>query len=1155
MEKERLIQIALKQKCMENNVKQDNAIAKAFRVFFCNKGNIAPIAEKANKNFLRKKGSSVNIEGRIHYFAVGHAFKNIEAKEIFAYQLDKEQIRQEPSRFLSLQQNFFDENFCKQLEIVIENIRNVNGHYVHVFDFLELRMINKGKPEMEAENKVGNLVLFLKESFELAAINAFLNIKKISYAEFFKDVTSPQQFVAFLGENFYPNADFQKEEREAFTKLSKEKALERLLFIDVPEDFEWLLSEKSPIFTIKKGQYLSFYACLFLLSMFLYKGEAIYLISKIKGFKRSDGFEFQSKRNLFTFFSKKFSSQDVNSEEQHLVRFRDIVQYLNHYPTAWNQELEQHSKSNMSKLLQNKIVEMEIERLYPECLSFDSDKDRFTLYAKYQLFEKQYSKNLKQKYIEANFSTEEIDKFSDIITQSSELKGEMEKLKDSRIKKDDECIQKLEKYICELKEKQNPDVDKLKDRLAKNVFFLSYGRNQDRFMEFATRFLAENNYFGEEARFKMYEFYTTEEQEVYLEKKKKILTKKEYDKLKYHQGKLVHNITYAEHLKRYPEWDIPFVIENNSIQVIVTLKEGFEQTVIVQRNLMIYLLEDAFCAQAFNSAGKKLLSDYYSMYKKDFEEYKKILETDSSLTEVQKTQFAKLFPRRLLHHYLPANQNNVPKYTALQLILIDVKRQEERYGKRLEDAKKRDTEADFLRKNKGKQFKFRFLRKAWQLMYFKSVYLKNAREYGHHKRFNITKEEFNDFSRWMYAFDEVPAYKKNLAELFERKNFFTQVEFKALFENGQSLNCFYEKTKILYKKWLEVQEQAKDEKKYQLEGYEHIWDNSSLLFINVSHFIKYLEHENRLNRDPGGIIQYKALVNIPYLIEEYYYTDKLSKDEYKDCGKLYNKLKTAKLEDALLYEMAMHYLKIDKAVVLQAKNDIRGILSEDVIFKIIDNQNSHLYNLCIPFNKIDSFVELKGFQTDSDITGFKSTFFTKIKNYLPKVKDQNDVKSVYKSMKNHGILKYEDLNTLNNHLINHSINFTKVEMELERFYIVKDKIGLENNDYILLEKIDGLNDLYDKKISKIRNLAFHFGIPNDSYGTILSEIEHNFIQKEVSPNNPSCWDDLVGSEKQICNVFLRTFLHHKLFKRNPDKEKQYAEAQRGYFNEMIKSHK
>jgi hypothetical protein len=1113
---------------MENNVKQDDPITKAFGIFFWNKGNIAPIAEKANENFLRKKQSSVNIKGRIHYFAVGHAFKNIEAKEIFAYQLNKEQIRQEPSRFLSLQQNFFDENFCKQLEIVINNIRNVNSHYVHVFDFLELGIIKNESSGIKTENEAGKLVLFLKESFELAAINAFVNIKKISYAEFFKDVTSPQQFVAFLGKIFYPNKDLQKEERAAFTKLSKEKALERLLFIDVPEDFEWLLSENYPIFTIKKGQYLSFYACLFLLSMFLYKGEAVHLISKIKGFKRSDGLKFQSKRNLFTFFSKKFSSQDVDSEEQHLVRFRDIVQYLNHYPTVWNQELEQHSRSNMSKLLQNKIVEMEIERLYPECLSFDSDKDRFILYAKYKLFEEQYPD-------ETNFSVEEINKFSDIITQSSELK-----------------------------EKQHPDVDKLKDRLAKNVFFLSYGRNQDRFMEFATRFLAENNYFGEDARFKMYKFYTTEEQKVYLKEKKKTLTKKEYDKLKYHQGKLVHNITYAEHLNRDREWDIPFVIENNSIQVIVTLKEGLEQTVIVQRNLMIYLLEDAFCAKTLNSAGKHLFLKYYFLHKKDFEEYKKILETNSSLTVVQKTQFAKLLPKRLLHHYLPANQNNVPEYTALQLILVEAKRQEERYEKRLEDAKKRDTEADFLRKNKGKQFKFRFLRKAWQLMYFKSVYLKNTREYGHHKRFNITKEEFNDFSRWMYAFDEVPAYKKNLAELFERKNFFTQVEFKALFESGQSLNCFYEKTKILYKKWLEVQEQAKDENKYQLEHYKHIWDNSSLLFINVSHFIKYLEHEKRLNRDNCGIIQYKVLVNIPYLIGEYYYTDKLSKDEYKCCGTLYNKLRTAKLEDALLYEMAMYYLKIDKTVVPQAKNNIRDILSEDVIFDIMDDQNNHLYNLCIPFNKIDSFVELKDSKKKSDTNDFKSSFLIKIKDYLPKVKDLTDVKLLYESVENEKKLNYEDLNTLNNHLINNSIKFTKVEMELERFYIAKERPKLyisKNrtvNCYCISLKTDWLNDLYDfdksQKTRETRNSAFHFDIPDDSYATILSEIELNFIRKEISSNNLSCWDDLVESKKKICNVFLRT-LHHKLFKRNLDKEKKYAEAQRGYFNEMIKSHK
>ena len=79
--------------------------------------------------------------------------------------------------------------------------------------------------------------------------------------------------------------------------------------------------------------------------MFLYKGEAEKLISKIKGFKRNEDKKENSKRNIFTFFSKKFSSQDINSEEAPLIKFRDIIQYLNRYPVVWNHEIEKNMKS------------------------------------------------------------------------------------------------------------------------------------------------------------------------------------------------------------------------------------------------------------------------------------------------------------------------------------------------------------------------------------------------------------------------------------------------------------------------------------------------------------------------------------------------------------------------------------------------------------------------------------------------------------------------------------------------------------------------------------------------------------------------------------------------------------------------------------------
>jgi len=48
---------------------------KNFHRFFEFKGNIAPIAEKANKNFESKEKNKVNLQERLWYFAIGNVFK------------------------------------------------------------------------------------------------------------------------------------------------------------------------------------------------------------------------------------------------------------------------------------------------------------------------------------------------------------------------------------------------------------------------------------------------------------------------------------------------------------------------------------------------------------------------------------------------------------------------------------------------------------------------------------------------------------------------------------------------------------------------------------------------------------------------------------------------------------------------------------------------------------------------------------------------------------------------------------------------------------------------------------------------------------------------------------------------------------------------
>lgn len=111
-------------------------------------------------------------------------------------------------------------------------------------------------------------------------------------------------------------------------------------------------------------------------------------------------------------------------------------------------------------------------------------------------------------------------------------------------------------------------------------------------MLYASRYLAESNYFGEEAMFKVYQFASNEEQEKYIVEAKQNLPKREYDKLKYHKGRLVVYKSYHNHLQEYPRWDYPFVVENNAIQIYVKIL-GEPWIVSIQRRLIIYFLEDA----------------------------------------------------------------------------------------------------------------------------------------------------------------------------------------------------------------------------------------------------------------------------------------------------------------------------------------------------------------------------------------------------------------------------------------------------------------------------------------------------------------------------------------------------------------------------------
>jgi hypothetical protein len=1150
----------------------ENKSSKSFKRFFEFKGNVAPIAEKAKKNFDLKNKNVVNRQQRLHYFAIGHVFKNIDTENIFGVKLNEDLKEKKPTKFLALQLSNF--TFYEDLGELLSHIRDLNSHFIHDFEFLRVDKIKK------------NIIDFLKQSFELAVLQTLLKENEISYEDFIKTNSYDSyesKIVNFLLEKFYPlnnkRTDLNQEEtnrlneykefRKDFKQKSLEDAINTILFVNVTADYDWNLFETHKVFKITQGNYLSFEACLFLLTMFLYKGEANQLISQIKGFKRNDDNKYRSKRNLFSFFAKKFSSQDIDSEENHLVKFRDLIQFLNHYPTEWNKDLELESSNQiMTNKLKEKIIEMEINRNFPDF----ANNERFLVFSKYQIFGKKYlGNNIEKEYIKKSFTTEEITAYEYEINISLEIKDADEKLKELKGKhglfgkqkeRNEKNIRELEYKIEEEWNKINPITDKLKTRVSKNLLYVSYGRNQDRFMEFAARFLAETNYFGKDAEFKMYQFYSSEEQDNALISLIKNLPKKQYDKLKFHKGKLIHFSTYENHLKNYESWDTPFVIENNAIQIKVTFLSGIKKIVSIQRDLIIYFLEDALYNCDENQregSGKSLLSDYFLYHQKEFKNSKQLLQQTDLISKDDKAAFKKILPKRLLNHYLPAKQNNLPNFTTFQMILEKAKKAEKRYENLKTKADKEGNLEDFIKRNKGRQFKLQFIRKACNLMYFKDSYLQQIQGSGHHKRFHITKEEFNDFSKWMYAFNETPKYKDYLRELFLQKGFFDNNEFTKLFENSSSLDMMYQKTIKIYTEWLKtfVPEQIED--KYTLKNYEKFFEDD-LFYINVSHFIKYLENINKLKRNENGNIVYQSLANSTYLINEYYYKDKLEKDEYKSCGKLYNKLKTVKLEDSLLYQLAMYYLQIDTSVIQNAKTNIIQLLNQDVTFNIKDANKKHLYDLIIPFNKINAYVELLEHkkEQEEDAKNKKTSFLGNLPDYINNVldkdkenKENKELKSICNKYKKENKLTYDDLNKINNHIISHSIKFTKVALILEEYFIFTNNITFKMfNNRISFEEITDLDNYVN---SLDRNKAFHFGLPTGSYEDKLIKIEKKFITEKVKTTNPTNYADLNKPLKSVCNAFLVT-IHNNYFERidrkKTTKEKR-EEAESRYFKEVI----
>ncbi|WP_452222841.1 hypothetical protein [Lacinutrix chionoecetis] len=1196
---------------MENVKNTEHSLSAFFR-HFDNAGIVGPISEKAVKNLELKRNNKINRMQRIHYFAIGHAFKQIDVKTIFQFEFNENEKDEVPTKFLNLQSDNF--LFEEKLYYLVRNIRNLNSHYAHTFD------------KLEVEERIDNSILdFLKESFELAVLQMHIKEKGALPNDDY-ELTSFLKRMFFQKKKNSDNDDNERKEKNKKWNLyvdslkSKQEVIDAVLFIKINSEFFWEINNEVEVLKIKAGTYLSFDACLFLISMFLYKNEANSLISKIQGYKRSNNDKMRSKRELISFFAKKFSSQDVDSNETHLVKFRDIIHYLNHYPITWNKDLKletENKNPKMTKVLIDRIVTMEIYRTYPDY----ADKADFGEFVKKYLFSN--SNKIQKNYVMNKLSDTEREYYEEI-TQDPHIKIFKEDIENAvkpiRYNSRENAFKIFikqyvlktffpnkrgyerfaeHKYKFNRKTEKTEDVEKdfwsklfinpktetLKKRIIQNSLIESYGRNQDRFMNFAMRFLAEKNYFGKSVKFNSYQFYNNLEQEAFIEELKAnklnidhAELKKKIDKLKYHNGKLVHFTTYNNHLENYPEWDMPFVNQNNAISIKISIGK-VEKKIPIQRSLMVYFLEDALYSK--NPDGKGLILNYYhDSYLKDFIKSNNTLVTNKKITVEEKRDFKKLLPRRLLNQYLPAIQNNLPDKTVLEKLLIEAEKKENNYNKLIEKTKniefkinqaytdEKSTLLDDLKKrNKGKRFKLQFIRKACHLMYFKGTYEAQVADGKHHKRFHITKNEFNDFCKWMYAFEGEDNYKRYLNELFERKGFYLDANFKKLFERSSSIDNMFYKVKEAYKTWLESSDAKKERKNnYKIDSDKNLFIiNTNMFYINVSHFIKFLESTNKITRDVKNRIIYNSLENETYLIKEYYYKKQLDKSEYKECGKLYNKLKSNKLEDALLFEIALNYM-VNKDVI--SKNNVDNMLLQNLIFNIKNRIEVGSYQITVPFNKLDNYVEFVTQKKAQEDSVYNTSFLGDLQAYLKlnQIKGKIGGKTVLI-----GDLQFADLNTINNHVIKEALNFAKMLMAIEEYFIQKDNMQIKEGHYNIDSKdIPSLQNIAkqwkiwsditkedEKPEIDFRNQVYHFSLPLEKkLMQILKEVEKQFIKTEI-PNTISSFQQLTQAQKNTCKVFM-SILHNAIcypYRAKNDKTDKYANAKNIYFNRIIRTNK
>ena len=325
---------------------------------------------------------------------------------------------------------------------------------------------------------------------------------------------------------------------------------------------------------------------------------------------------------------------------------------------------------------------------------------------------------------------------------------------------------------------------------------------------------------------------------------------------------------------------------------------------------------------------------------------------------------------------------------------------------------------------------------------------------------------------------------------------------------------------------------------------------------------------NKIKRDYKQRLIYKSLKNEPYLIEAYYYKKQLEVSEYKSCGKLYNKLKSNKLEDALLFQIAIEYLSLN----VDIKNKVDALLLQNLVFDIKNRTNSNTFKLTVPFNKIDSYVALISQKRSQEEGRYKNSFLGDLQDYLKinKIAKGKDGRGNTLFIGND--LQFDDLNKVNDYVINEALKFSKMLMLMEEYFIHKDTMCIAKTHYnidvkaiksllpiaeawTISHKFASNEDMFS---INFRNAVCHFKLPlGKTVAQVLKEVEKLFIKKELSKNNS--FDSLTPTQKKVCFYFIKTMhntlcYHKNLFHRNEpnDVKRNINEKSKRASNEYFK---